>query len=75
MEEKMSNSRSPHEGRRVENAVEYCKLKEVRANTALIGGKIIYEGKVWESDIYEAAFPPPVLRYKGLQLDGRAVSE
>lgn len=58
---------------RITNLAEYLFLKEVRANTALIAGKIIYNGRVWSKEEYEAAFPVPVLKYSSIQLDSKQV--
>ena len=61
--------------KRVVNMVEYCRLKEVRANTALIGGRIFYDGRYWDKDEYNAAFPEPKLKYAAVQIDGRQVEK
>ena len=57
------------------NMVEYCRLKEVRANTALIGGRIFYDGRYWEEAEYEAKFPKPVIVYDNIQIDGRQIEK
>lgn len=59
--------------RKIANLSEYLFLKEVRANTALIGGKIFFDGVEWTPEEYARAFPEPQLKYVATQLDGRQV--
>ena len=58
---------------RITNLKEYLFLKEVRANTALIGGKIIYNGREWDKAEYEAKYPVPTLKYNTIQIDGKQI--
>ena len=60
---------------KISNLLEYVHSKEVRLNTSLIGGKIIYEGKEYSEDEYNAAFPEPVLKYDSVQLDGSQIEK
>lgn len=53
---------------RITNLKEYLFLKEVRANTSLINGQIIYANRVWPVDLYEKTFPKPTLKYSSLQI-------
>lgn len=57
----------------ITNLAEYIRLKEVRANTALIGGKIIYNGREWDKAEYEAKYPVPTLKYNTIQIDSKQV--
>lgn len=66
----MSNSKAITDARRISNLPEYLYLKEVRANTSLIGGKIIYDRIEWPPEEYNRRFPKPKLRYATVQLDG-----
>lgn len=59
--------------RKVANIAEYVRSKTARANTALIDGKIILDGKVWDLDEYNREYPEPVLKYRVEQIDGRQV--
>lgn len=52
----------------ITNIAEYIRLKEVRANTSLINGQIIYANRVWPVDLYEKTFPKPTLKYSSLQI-------
>lgn len=57
----------------ITNLSEYIWLKQVRAATSLVNGQIIYNGRVWSKEEYEAAFPKPVLKYSSVQLDGKQI--
>ena len=59
--------------RRIANLSEYLFLKEVRANTELINGKIVFDGVEWTEQEYNLAFPEPQLRYVSELLDGRQI--
>lgn len=59
--------------RRIASLSEYLFLKEVRANTGLINGKIVFDGVEWEPDEYYRAFPEPTLKYVSELLDGRQI--
>ena len=47
----------------ITNLKEYLRLKEIRNATSLIGGEIIYNGRVWNEQEYDALFPIPRLTY------------
>jgi hypothetical protein len=47
----------------IANLFDYIRIKEVRANTSLIGGKIIYNGQVFDEKEYDELFPIPKLEY------------
>lgn len=64
---------NPEKSRKISNLSEYLFLKEVRANTSLIGGRIIFDGVEWERDEYEKCFPVPQLIYVAERLDGRQI--
>lgn len=66
----ISYNRHPHPI----NISEYIRLKEVRANTALIDGQIVYNGKVYSEKDYLREFPEPKLEYQTEQLDKRQIS-
>jgi len=57
------------------NLTEYVYLRTVRANTCLIGGKIIYEGKQYNEADYNTTFPEPVLKYDTLNADKTQVEK
>jgi len=57
--------------RKVANIAEYVRSKTARANTALIDGKIILDGKVWDLAEYNREYPIPVLKYNVINLDKR----
>lgn len=61
--------------RRITNLKEYLHLKDVRAMTGLIGGKIYYNGKFWDEETYNQTFPEPKLVYDVEQLDGRQIEK
>lgn len=61
--------------RKVDNLGEYLYLKYVRANTGLIGGRIYFEGRFFEKDVYDLLYPEPVLKYKVVQLDGTQIAK
>lgn len=64
-------NREPNQ--RISNLSQYLYLKEVRANTSLIDGKIIYGGKEWTKEEYEAAHPEPKLEYDIVRLDSKQI--
>jgi len=69
-------SKGRHEAvRKVSNIAEYVRSKTARANTALIDGKIILDGKVWSKEDYDREWPEPVLKYRVEQIDGRQVEK
>jgi len=61
--------------RKVANIAEYVRSKTARANTALIDGKIILDGRVWSKEDYDREWPEPVLKYRVEQIDGRQVEK
>lgn len=66
--------RTPQE-QKIVNLEEYLYLKEVRANTSLIGGKIYYDRLFWSEEEYNRRFPEPRLRYAAIQLDGKQIAK
>lgn len=49
--------------KKIGNLKEYLYLKEVRARTGLLNGKIIYDGLEWTEEEYNRRFPKPKLIY------------
>lgn len=66
----ISYNRHPHPT----NIEQYVFLKSVRANTALIDGQIVYNGKVYSEKDYLREYPEPKLEYQTEQLDKRQIS-
>ena len=57
----------------IANLQDYIYLKQVRQNTSLINGKIVFEGIEYTEDEYNRLFPEPVLTYKAIHLDGKQI--
>lgn len=57
----------------ITNLPQYIFLKDVRASTSLIDGKIIYDNREWSRDEYDRCFPEPRLIRKSIQLDSTQI--
>lgn len=65
----MSHNHNIDKPRKIANLKQYVKLRTIRANTALINGKIILDGREYCKEVYEYLFPKPELKYIVQQLD------
>ena len=57
--------------RKITNLSQYIFLLQVRSQTGLIAGNIVYDGKSYSQDEYDREFPAPVLEYEDRVLDSR----
>lgn len=71
----MAHAASQLNNKKIDNLGEYLYLKDVRAKTGLINGKIIYDGLQWSEEEYNRRFPEPVLKYKIINLDGTQIEK